>query len=80
VAWLVMREVLVLLGIGLVFGVPFAYGLGRYVSAQLFNVPAADFATGAGVVLLLTTIAAAAGFVPARRATAVDPIKTLRYE
>jgi ABC-type antimicrobial peptide transport system permease subunit len=80
VAWLVMREVLMLLALGLIIGVPVAYGLGRFVSTQLFNVPAADMWTAAGAIAILSLVATAAGFVPARRATAVDPIKTLRYE
>jgi predicted permease len=80
VAWLVMREVLLLVTVGLFVGVPIAYGLSRYVSAQLFNVPGADAWTAAVAITILTTIAAAAGFFPARRATSVDPIKTLRYE
>ncbi len=80
VAWLVMREVLALLAFGLIVGVPAAYGLGRYVSTQLFNVPAADIWTALSAIAILSLVAAAAGFVPARRATAVDPIKTLRYE
>jgi predicted permease len=80
VAWLVMREVLMLLGIGLVVGVPVAYGLTGYVSTQLFNVPPADAWTALAAICVLATIAIAAGFVPARRATSVDPIKALRYE
>ncbi len=80
VAWLVMREVLMLLGIGLVVGVPVAYGLSGYVSTQLFNVTPVDAWTALSAICVLATIAIAAGFVPARRATSVDPIKALRYE
>jgi ABC-type antimicrobial peptide transport system permease subunit len=80
VAWLVMREVLVLVAIGLFVGVPVAYLLSKYVSTQLFNVPASDGWTAVTAIVILTGIAAAAGFFPAKRATAVDPIKTLRYE
>lgn len=80
VAWLVMKDVLILVSIGLFVGVPAAYFLGRYVSSQLFNVPAADAWTAATAILSLTGIASLAGFLPARRATTIDPIKTLRYE
>jgi predicted permease len=80
VAWLVMREVLVLLGAGLVVGAPVAYWLGKYVSSQLFNVPATDTPVALLAMLMLTLIAVAAGLVPTRRATVIDPIKTLRYE
>jgi predicted permease len=80
VAWLVMREVLILVAIGLFVGVPVAYFLSKYVSTQLFNVPASDGWTAATAIFILTGIAAAAGFFPAKKATSVDPIKTLRYE
>ena len=80
VAWLVMREVLLLLGVGLAVGLPVAYGLSRYVSAQLFNVPASDAWTALTAMCVLAVIAIAAGLVPTRRATSVDPMKALRYE
>jgi predicted permease len=80
VVWLVTREVLLLLGAGLVIGSLVAYGLSGYVYAQLFNVPAGDVWTAMAAMAVLAAIAAAAGFVPARRATSVDPIQALRYE
>ena len=80
VAWLVMREVLMLLGVGVVIGVLAAFGLGRFVSAQLFNVPPTDHWTALLAITILGLIAIAAGLVPAQRATSVDPIKALRYE
>lgn len=80
VLWLVMREVLMLLGGGLLVGVPAAYGLSRYISSQLFGVTPSDLLTGVAAIMLLTTVAVAAGLVPARRASALDPITALRYE
>jgi predicted permease len=80
VLWMVMREVLTLLGGGLMVGVPGAYLLSRYVSSQLFGVTPADVWTGAASVVVLGLVAAVSGFAPARRASGIDPITALRYE
>jgi ABC-type antimicrobial peptide transport system permease subunit len=80
VVWMVMREVLLLLGIGLAAGIPAAYGLARYVSSQLFGIQAADPAVGLVTVSVLAVVAAGAGLVPALRASSVDPMLALRYE
>jgi predicted permease len=80
VVWLVMKEVVVLLVTGLAVGMPAAYLLSRYVSSQLFGVQPADAATAAAATALLAVVALSAGFIPARRASAIDPIQALRYE
>jgi predicted permease len=80
VIWLVMREVLILLTIGLAIGVPSALALGRYVSAQLYGIQPNDPWMATGTLLLLTIISAAAGLIPAHRASRIDPILALRYE
>ena len=80
VLWLVMQEVLILLSIGLVVGVPSALGLGKFVSAQLYGIRGHDPSVAAGTVLLLTVVSALAGLIPAHRASRVDPILALRYE
>lgn len=80
VLWIVMREVLILLAIGLAIGVPAAIGLGRYVSSQLYGIQPNDPWLAIGTVLLLTTVSAAAGLIPATRASRIDPILALRYE
>jgi predicted permease len=80
VLWIVMREVLILLTIGLAVGVPSAIGLGRYVSSQLYGIQPNDPWMATGTVLLLTVVSAAAGFIPATRASRIDPILALRYE
>jgi ABC-type antimicrobial peptide transport system permease subunit len=80
VTGLVMREVLVLLAIGLAAGVPIALGLGRYVSSQLYGIQAHDPAIAIATVALLSFVSAAAGFIPARRASQIDPLLALRYE
>src|ERR1700730_17647014 len=73
VLWLVMREVLILLGGGLIAGVPGAYMLSRYVASQLFGVTPADVSTGAASIAVLGLAALVSGLVPARRASAIDP-------
>jgi ABC-type antimicrobial peptide transport system permease subunit len=80
VIWLIMREVLLLLGIGLAIGVPSALALGRYVTAQLYGIKPTDPQTAAGSIALLAVVAALAGLIPARRASRIDPILALRYE
>jgi predicted permease len=80
VIWLVMREVFILLSIGLIIGVPAAIGLGRFVSTQLYGIQGNDPWIAAAMVLLLTAAAVAAGFIPAHRASRIDPILALRFE
>jgi predicted permease len=78
--WLVMREVLLLLAIGLAIGVPAAMGLGRYLAAQLYGIEAHDPFIAVSTVLLLTIVSAAAGLIPAQRASRTDPMLALRQE
>jgi ABC-type antimicrobial peptide transport system permease subunit len=80
IMWLVMRGVLLLLSIGLAIGVPSAYLLSRFVSSQLFGVQPTDGWTAVAAVVVLATVALGAGFMPARRASTIDPIQALRYE
>jgi len=80
VIWLVMKEVLILVAIGLVIGVPAAIGLGRFVSAQLYGIQGTDLRTALAMVLLLLAIASSAGMVPAHRASRIDPMTALRFE
>ena len=78
--WLVMREVLLLLAVGLAVGIPAAMALGRYVSAQLYGIQPHDPAIALWTVVLLTAVSAAAGLIPAQRASRIDPILALRTE
>ena len=80
VIWLVMREVLVLLAIGLAIGIPAAMLLGRYVSSQLYGIQAHDPLIASSTTILLTLVSAAAGLIPAHRASRIDPILALRHE
>jgi predicted permease len=80
VIWLVMREVAVLAGAGLLIGLPLAAAAGRAVQSQLFGVNASEWGIYAAAALVTIIVSALAGLVPARRATGIDPIRALRYE
>jgi predicted permease len=78
--WLVTRECLTLVAIGVAIGVPVALGAIRVIASQLFGIRAADPLTFGGVAILLLVVALAACYVPALRAMRVDPMVALRYE
>jgi len=80
VIWMVMREVLLLLAIGLAVGIPAAMLLGRYVSSVLYGVKPSDPWMATWTMVLLAVVSAAAGLIPARRASRIDPILALRHE
>ncbi len=77
---LVLREVAVLVGIGLAAGIPTAIAMGSVIRSQLYNVSESDPMVMAGAGLVVLAVGLVAGFVPARRATAVDPMRALRWE
>ena len=70
----------VLASIGLAIGIPAAMALGRFVSAQLYGIEARDPWIAGATMLLLALVSAAAGLIPATRASRIDPILALRYE
>jgi putative ABC transport system permease protein len=77
---LVMREGLAQATAGIVLGVAGAWWLTRFMSTLLFGVGARDPWAFAGAALLLLAVSAAAAYLPARRATRVDPLTVLRAE
>jgi putative ABC transport system permease protein len=80
VIWSVMSEVLILLAIGLAVGVPAAFGLGRYVASQLYGIQPGDPWIAGTTIVVLSVVSAAAGLIPAHRASRVSPVLALRYE
>ena len=77
---MVLREMLWILGIGLLIGVPAALLLARFTESQLYGVNAFDPWVVLAAALVLGVTAAAAGYLPARRASRVDPLSALRCD
>ncbi len=80
IAWMILRETLYLVLAGLVIGVPAALLGARLISSQLFGVSPTEPVTLIAAAVVLTLVALLAGFVPARRASRVNPLNALRYE
>jgi predicted permease len=80
VRWLVMREVLFLVAIGVVAGVPVALAGNRLVSHMLFGVLGTDPVSMVVAVGAMIAVAMMAGYLPARRASRIEPMVALRYE
>ena len=80
VIWLVLREALALVLLGVAVGIPSALAANRLIASMLFGISPGDLSTIATVSLLLLASALFAAYVPARRATKVDPMVALRYE
>ena len=77
---LVIRQGLVLTGIGILIGVVAALASTRALSSILYGISPTDALTFATVILVLLGISALAAYLPARRATKLDPLDALRYE
>jgi len=78
--WMVLREILMLVSIGIVIGIPATLAGDRLVSNMLFGLTPTDPATLVSATVILLIVAAVAGYLPARRASLVDPMVALRYE
>jgi ABC-type antimicrobial peptide transport system permease subunit len=76
----VFREGLFVVGVGLAAGLLLAFAATRAIAGFLYGIGATDPLTYVGVPLLLGFVALAASYLPARRATKVDPLVALRYE
>ena len=80
IALMILRETFFLVLAGLVIGVPAAVLGARLISSQLFGVSPTEPLTLIGAAVILTLVALLAGYVPARRASRVNPLSALRYE
>jgi ABC-type antimicrobial peptide transport system permease subunit len=78
--WLVLRETVQLVLAGSTIGVGGALAATRFVSSMLYGVNPTEASVVAASTLLLSAVALAAGFLPARRASRIDPMTALRHE
>jgi ABC-type antimicrobial peptide transport system permease subunit len=80
VLWLFLREILLLLGAGMMLGLPLAVWLARFLKKMLYEVSPSD-PLGIGVTLILLAAGGMlASYLPGRRATEIDPVRALRYD
>ncbi|HEU5459962.1 MAG TPA: FtsX-like permease family protein, partial [Pyrinomonadaceae bacterium] len=77
---LVLRQGMKLVLLGLVIGIPASLAVAQLLSSMLVGLTTTDVLTIAVVTALLTGVTLLACYLPARRATRVDPLETLRYE
>jgi ABC-type antimicrobial peptide transport system permease subunit len=80
VGWMVIRESLMLVGTGLLIGLPLSYAAARVLSGLLYGVGAMPITPLMLAVAILLGVVGIATLIPVRRATAVDPMVALRYE
>jgi len=77
---LVMKQGAAMVALGVIAGLAVAFALTRLMASLLFGITVTDLPAFVGVTAILAAVALAACYVPARRATRVDPMQTLRYE
>jgi predicted permease len=80
VLWMIMKESLLLLAIGIAIGIPATLATGRTIQSQLFGLNAADPQTILAAILTISAVTLIAAWLPAHRATKVNPVVALRYE
>jgi predicted permease len=80
VVWMILRDSLLLVAIGLALGLPAALAAARTVESILFGIPPEDPLTFASTAAILAAIALGAAFLPARRAATMEPSRVLRHE
>ena len=80
VRWLVLREALLLVAVGVIVGLPIIFAVTRLAAAMLFGLTPTDPVSLLLAALLLLAVALLAGYLPARRATQVDPMIALRHD
>ncbi|MEN6533374.1 MAG: ABC transporter permease [Bryobacteraceae bacterium] len=80
VMWMILRESLSVTGVGLAVGLPLAISLSRLVRSQLYDVTPYDPVTIAMTAVILAVVTVVAGFVPANRASRIEPMQALRCE
>jgi predicted permease len=80
IVWIVLREIVLMTGVGLAIGVPLALAGSGYVRALLFNLEPHDPAAMAVAVAALTVCGMLAGLIPAQRAAGIDPMTAIRHE
>ncbi len=78
--WLILRESLALLAVGVLLGIPLSLAASRTIRAGLFGVSPTDPLTLIAAVLVVSMCILAGSYLPARRATRIDPMVALRYE
>jgi ABC-type antimicrobial peptide transport system permease subunit len=78
--WLVLREAMTMVAAGILVGVPIAISSSRALHSMLFEVTPVDPLSLVATAVVLSLVATLAAFLPARRATHVDPMVALRYE
>jgi ABC-type antimicrobial peptide transport system permease subunit len=80
VIWLVMRELVLLVATGIAVALPFIFVLNHLVRSELYGIPSNDVWSILSAILILSSVALLAGYIPSRRAAAADPMRVLRYE